>query len=79
MRLFRRKREPETPYPHEAPTGRIVVQFVSEADADDGEEVGQVFIFDDGQPDTHLEKVKWMSLTDAKKLAQERGYEFQEM
>jgi hypothetical protein len=79
MRLFRGRHKPDPPNPHEAPTGRIIVQFKSEDELDDGEEAGRVFVFDDGQPDTFLEKVKWMSLSDAKKLAQERGYEFQEM
>ncbi len=45
----------------------------------DGTEAGKVFVYDDDDPDTFLEEVKWMTQADAEKFAKERGYEYEEM
>jgi hypothetical protein len=57
--------------------GRKVVGFHSE-DELDGEEIGKVFVYDDDDPDNLLEEMEWMKISDARKLAEERGYDFEE-
>ncbi len=37
----------------------------------DGTEAGKVFVYDDDDPDTFLEEVKWMTQADAEKFAKE--------
>ena len=44
----------------------------------DGEEIGKVFIYDEDDVDTFLEEVRWMKISDARRYAEERGYEFEE-
>ena len=57
--------------------GRIIVGFKDE-DEVNGERVGKVFVYEEEDPDTFLEKVRWMSFTEAQALAKERGYDFEE-
>lgn len=78
MRLFGRRDKVEEP--RAGPSGRIILQWRSDEELEDGTEVGTVFIYDDGgDPDDLLEKVRWMTQADAEKYARERGYEFEEM
>ena len=79
MRLFRRRRKVEPPLGEATPSGRIVVQFKSSEELADGTEAGKVFVYDDEDPDTFLEEVKWMTQAEAEKFAKERGYEYEEM
>lgn len=80
MRLFGRRDKPEEPVARAGPSSRIILQWRSDEELEDGTEVGTVFIYDDGgDPDDLLEKVRWMTQADAEKYARERGYEFEEM
>ena len=55
----------------------IMVGFKGEEGVD-GEEIGKVFIYDEDDVDTFLEEVRWMKISDARRYAEERGYEFEE-
>jgi hypothetical protein len=47
MRLFRRKDKLEPPVARGVSSGRIVLQWKSEEELEDGTEVGKVFVYDD--------------------------------
>ena len=55
--------------------GRMIVQFKSEDELDSGEPIGKVFIFDEDDPDVDP-LVDWMTLSQARQLAEQRGHEF---
>ncbi len=59
--------------------GRIVVEFKSVDEPPDGTEAGKVFVYDDDDPDTFLEEVKWMTQAEAETFAKGRSYEYEEM
>jgi hypothetical protein len=80
MRLFRRQHTPEEAVARAVASGRIVLQWKSGEELEDGTEVGKIFVYDDeGDPDDLLEEVRWMTRADAEKYARERGYEYEEM
>jgi hypothetical protein len=55
--------------------GRMIVQFKSEDELESGEPIGKVFVFDEDDPDVDpLDD--WMTLSQARQLAEQRGYEF---
>ncbi|MFN0154363.1 MAG: hypothetical protein ACKVUT_08275 [Gaiella sp.] len=57
--------------------GRMIVSWKSESDLDDGTEVGKVFVYDEDDPDVDpLDE--WLTREQAKTLAAEQGYDFEE-
>jgi hypothetical protein len=57
--------------------GRMIVGWKSETDLPSGEEAGKVFIYDENDPDVDpLDE--WMTRPEAEKLAQGKGYDFEE-
>ena len=58
----------------------MILQWKSGAQLENDTEIGKVFVYDDdGDPDDLLEEVRWTTEAEAKKYAEERGYEYEEI